>query len=78
LRKANIFGFEVEADARKLDPKSMPSKLAGVFATLLSKHVGIERAGCLPRCSSHTIWFHSNRHGFNFMMSSPTSLDFHG
>ena len=77
------FNAEVEINAEKLDPANMPPRLSGAFKKLPSKtEDDTVRANFLLHTSrnsdssSHTIWFHGNRIGYRFTMSSDTSPDF--
>lgn len=79
------FRAEVEVAVQKLDPAKMPLNLAGVFTKLPlpSKDLlDTEVAKALLHSdrtgggSSHTIWFHGNRTGYQFNMTSGTALDF--
>ena len=74
---------EVEVNVEALNSEMMPDRLTGRFTKLPSKTPEVTvRANFLLHTSrsqdgsSHTIWFHGNRTGYRFMMTSGTALGF--
>jgi hypothetical protein len=74
---------EVEVDVEALNSERMPDQLTGRFTKLPSRTQEVTvRANLLLHSNrssdglSHTIWFHGNRTGYRFTMTSETVFDF--
>jgi len=79
----NSFWAEIELSVDKLDPSKMPTELRGTLTKFLPEtdedRLGAElsvRTKPSHGGSSHTIWFHGNRTGYRFRMTSDSALDF--
>ena len=81
--KVNRYMAEVEVDVEALNSERMPDQLTGRFTKLASRTQEVTvRANLLLHSNrssdglSHTIWFHGNRTGYRFTMTSETVLGF--
>lgn len=75
------FMTAIEVDGEDLDSERMPDRLTGRFTELPSKtEQAAQRASFLLHenrsddGSSHTIWFHGNRTGYRFTMTSDAAF----